>query len=47
LDKERLEYLKYLNYLVNKKWIDSEIEELELAPLQGIVGLRALRAKVV
>lgn len=46
-DKDRLEYMKYLSYLTDKKWIAPEIEELELGALQGIAGLRALRIRVI
>jgi len=46
-DKDRQAYLKYLGYLVEKQLIAAEIEELELAALQGIAGLRALRVRVL
>ncbi len=46
-EKNRLEYLDYLDYLQQKKFIGSEIEELELGKLQGVEGLRALRINVL
>lgn len=46
-DKDRQEYQKYLNYLIEKKIIEPTVEDLELAPLQGIKGLKALRITVL
>ena len=45
-DKERDEYERYLDYLVGKGTIEPEFERLELDDLQGVSGLRALRAKI-
>ena len=46
-DKDRQEYEKYLNYLIENKYIESAVEDLELAPLQGIKGLKAFRITVL
>lgn len=45
-DKDRQEYQDYLEYLVNEGLITSDIEELQIANLQGAQGLRALRVTV-
>jgi len=46
-EKDRQEYQKYLNYLIKKKIIEPSVEDLELAPLQGIKGLKAMRITVL
>ncbi|WP_419784070.1 GAF domain-containing protein [Maridesulfovibrio sp.] len=46
-DKEWREYSSYFEYLADKGLIEGEIENLVLEDLQGVHGLRALRAKVV
>jgi len=46
-DKDRAEYLEYLEHLQQQGYITDEIEELELERLQGADGLKALRATVV
>lgn len=46
-DKDRQEYQKYLKYLIEKKYIEPTVEDLELAPLQGIKGLKAIRITVL
>lgn len=46
-DKDREAYDRYFNYLINKKIIKPEVEDFELAPLQGVTGLRAVRVTVV
>lgn len=43
-EKDRLEYLDYLEYLKQRGFIEDEIEDLRLDKLQGVQGLRALRA---
>jgi hypothetical protein len=45
-EKDRLEYLQYLNHLAVKGYIEEEIEEYELEKLQGAEGLKALRVTV-
>ena len=46
-DKEWREYTSYFEYLADKGLIEREIENYVLEDLQGVHGLRALRAKVV
>ncbi len=46
-ERDRLEYLEYAQYLLQKGLITEDIEELDIAPLQGVDGLRALRVTVV
>jgi len=45
-DKDKLEYLEFIDYLKEKDYIQDEIESLELDKLQGAEGLRALRITV-
>lgn len=45
-DRDKTEYLGYLNFLQQAGYIDGEIEDLVLDPLQSVNGLRALRFKV-
>ncbi len=45
-DRDREEYEDYLHYLEQAGYIDGEIEDLVLDPLQSVNGLRALRFKV-
>ena len=45
-EQDAVEYRKYLNYLVNKGYVKSKIEDYELENLQGVSGLRALRVQV-
>jgi hypothetical protein len=40
------EYRRYFQYLIGKKFITNDIEELELEELPGAIGLRALRIQV-
>ncbi|MDX1406669.1 MAG: hypothetical protein R3330_01015 [Saprospiraceae bacterium] len=47
LDDERDIYLRQLDYLKSAGYIHEELEEVRLAPLQGIRGLKALRFRVV
>lgn len=46
-DKEWREYFSYFEYLQDKGYIEGEVEHLTLEDLQGVHGLRALRAKLV
>ncbi|MEO5905846.1 MAG: GAF domain-containing protein [Saprospiraceae bacterium] len=46
-DEEALLYEKHLHYLVKKNLIEAQFEKLELDPLPGVEGLRALRVKVI
>lgn len=45
-DKDRTEYLEYLQHLLAQGYITDDIEELELERLQGADGLKALRVTV-
>jgi hypothetical protein len=45
-EKDRQEYLHYANYLLHQGFITDPPEDFELAPLQGVLGLRALRMQV-
>ncbi|MEM9259109.1 MAG: GAF domain-containing protein, partial [Bacteroidota bacterium] len=45
-DKDRAEYMEYLQHLLEKGYITDDIEELELERLQGADGLKALRVTV-
>ena len=47
-EEDAIEYGKYLDFLIAKGYIEAaSVEDLELENLQGITGLRALRASVV
>jgi hypothetical protein len=45
-EKDKLEYMEHLTYLVRQGYISPDIEELELGQLQGVQGLKALRVTV-
>ena len=45
-DRDREEYDSYLHYLHQAGYVEGEPEYLELDPLQGVSGLRALRFRV-
>lgn len=45
-DKDRVEYLDYIDYLLAEDLITDEIEDLDLNPMQGVDGLKALRISV-
>ncbi len=45
-DEEAGEYREYLDYLTARSLITGEIENLQLEDLQGMTGLRALRATI-
>ncbi len=44
---DELEYIKYINFLQEKNYLDSEIEIVELDDLQGVTGLKALRVNIL
>ncbi|MGI4871056.1 MAG: hypothetical protein ACRYFX_07745 [Janthinobacterium lividum] len=44
--REAAEYLEYIDYLQDRGLLEPGLEELELAELQGVKGLLALRVKV-
>jgi hypothetical protein len=45
-EQDAREYSKYLNFLIAKGYLKKGFEDLELEDLQGVTGLRALRAEV-
>ena len=45
--KDELEYLRYLQFLQSKNYLEQDIELLELEDLQGVVGLKALRVSII
>ena len=45
-EKDRQEYMEYLEHLVQRGYIKPEIEDLELERMQGVEGLKALRVEV-
>ena len=45
-DKEAAEYTQYLDYLTASGYFEPGIERFEVAPLHGVVGLKALRVTV-
>jgi hypothetical protein len=45
-DKEAREYERYFEFMRSKGWITGDIEQLEVEPLQGLQGLKALRIQV-
>jgi len=45
-EKDREEYLQYADYLLHHGYISEPPRDYELAPLQGVQGLRALRLQV-
>ena len=46
-DREQEEYRRYFDYLAEKGCLAGDVELLELDDLQGVSGLRALRAEIV
>jgi len=45
-EKDKIEYLGYLNHLKERNHLIGEIEDLVLAKMQGVEGLKALRVTV-
>ncbi|WP_271770316.1 GAF domain-containing protein [Aquimarina algiphila] len=41
------EYIKYINFLQSKNYLEEEIEIVELDDLQGVTGLKALRVNIL
>ncbi|ARN76915.1 GAF domain-containing protein [Nonlabens spongiae] len=41
------EYQRYISFLQHNKMISNEVESLELEDVQGVIGLKALRVKVL
>jgi hypothetical protein len=46
LERDRMEYMEYINYLQHEGWIQGEVEEFFLEEFQGVEGLRAMRFEV-
>ncbi|WP_299261603.1 GAF domain-containing protein [uncultured Aquimarina sp.] len=44
---DEMEYIKYINFLQSKNYLEDEIEVVELDDLQGVTGLKALRVKIL
>lgn len=45
-EKDRQEYMRYIEYLLHEGYITDEVEDLEINKLQSVQGLRALRVTV-
>ena len=45
-EKERQEYLEYIDYLIHEGYITDEVEDFRIGRLQGVQGLQALRITV-
>ncbi len=46
MDKELIEYTRYIKYLQSRDYFQDEPEHLQLEDLQGVHGLKAIRVKV-
>ncbi len=46
-DSDRAEYLDYLRFLIKNKFVDPDIEHLNVQKLQGVEGLKAIRVQVL
>lgn len=45
-EKDADEYMSYIEFLQSKGYFTDEVEKLDIEPLQGVVGLKALRLTV-
>ncbi|MUU78750.1 GAF domain-containing protein [Winogradskyella endarachnes] len=45
--EDEIEYLNYIKFLQNKKYLDNDIEIVELEDLQAVTGLKAIRVSVL
>ncbi|MEM9679951.1 MAG: GAF domain-containing protein, partial [Bacteroidota bacterium] len=45
--QDEIEYLRYIKFLQSKKYLDTDVEILELQDLQAVTGLKALRVSVL
>ncbi len=45
--EDEREYLKYIEFLQAKQYLDTDIEIVELEDLQAVTGLKAIRAKIL
>ncbi|WP_010180814.1 hypothetical protein [Aquimarina agarilytica] len=45
--EDEREYLKYINFLQSKQYLDTDVEIVELEDLQAVTGLKAIRVSVL
>ena len=45
--KDEMEYLRYISFLKSKGYFTNNIEIVELDGLQGVTGLKAIRAEIL
>lgn len=45
--EDEIEYTRYIKFLQSKKVLNTDLEYLELEDLQGVTGLKALRASIL
>ena len=45
--EDELEYLRYVKFLQSKKYLDDDVEIVELQDLQAVTGLKAIRVSVL
>ncbi|MEM5563814.1 GAF domain-containing protein [Psychroserpens sp. AS72] len=45
--QDELEYLRYINFLQSKKYLDDDLEIVELQDLQAVTGLKAIRVSIL
>lgn len=45
--EDEREYLRYIKFLQSKKYLDDDVEIVELQDLQAVTGLKAIRASVL
>lgn len=45
--QDELEYLRYINFLQSKHYLDNDLEIVELQDLQAVTGLKAIRVSVL
>jgi hypothetical protein len=46
-NNDKHEYIDYINYLIDKGYVEEKYEDLELEKMQGAEGLKALRVTVI
>ncbi|SDG94021.1 GAF domain-containing protein [Winogradskyella thalassocola] len=45
--EDEVEYLRYIKFLQSKKYLDNDVEIVELQDLQAVTGLKAIRVSVL
>ncbi|MFG6687767.1 GAF domain-containing protein [Mariniflexile sp. HNIBRBA6329] len=45
--QDEIEYLRYINFLQSKKYLDADVEIVELQDLQAASGLKAIRVSIL